>query len=111
MCARCKMAISEKRYAAEVIDRDGNALKFDDIGCMTSYVADRVLRDTAAALFVMDYESRQWLEAAAAHYVKSEEIRSPMASGWIALRERSKAEEFAVRFHGRTMSFDDLWKK
>ena len=37
MCSYCKMAISEKRYAAELIDSEGQAFKFDDIGCMVNF--------------------------------------------------------------------------
>ena len=37
MCSFCRMAISEKRYAAEIIDAEDNVMKFDDIGCMLRY--------------------------------------------------------------------------
>jgi copper chaperone NosL len=36
MCAFCKMAISERRYAAEFLNRDGDAFKFDDVGCLSN---------------------------------------------------------------------------
>ncbi len=43
MCSRCRMAISQNRYAAELVDRDGNVWKFDDIGCMVRYTRDHSL--------------------------------------------------------------------
>src|SRR5262245_51549226 len=38
LCHYCKMAISEQRYSAEVLDADGEASKFDEIGCMRNYL-------------------------------------------------------------------------
>lgn len=40
-CASCRMAISERRYAAELIDQDGNIYKFDDIACMLRFAHAR----------------------------------------------------------------------
>ncbi len=34
MCSRCKMAISDKRFAGEILSGDGSVRKFDDLGCM-----------------------------------------------------------------------------
>ncbi len=110
ICERCKMALSEKQYAAELVERDGGVHKFDDIGCMIRFSVERGLKDKAAAWFVKDYESRGWLEARGAHFVKAEKIRSPMSGGLIALKERGKAGEYAGKSGGRVLTFDDLWK-
>lgn len=37
VCTHCKMALSEKQFAAEFITSDGEAVKFDDIGCLLDY--------------------------------------------------------------------------
>src|SRR5438045_3356686 len=74
MCAQCKMAISEKRYAAEMADVDGNVIKFDNIDCMLRYVSVRGLKDKAAAWFVMDSDGKQWLDARQAFLVKAASI-------------------------------------
>src|SRR5262249_26365697 len=55
MCAFCKMAISEKQYAAEFLNRDGDVFKFDDIGCMVSYVVEKKVGDSVAAFYVVDF--------------------------------------------------------
>jgi copper chaperone NosL len=34
VCERCRMIISDKRFAAQFITRNGEAKKYDDIGCM-----------------------------------------------------------------------------
>jgi copper chaperone NosL len=57
------MAISQKKYAAELVDHDGTAFKFDDIGCMFRFVKQRALKDKVEAWFVTDYRSQRWLPA------------------------------------------------
>src|SRR5262245_33403006 len=84
MCAHCRMAISEKQYAAELIDSDGAALKFDDIGCMTNFLKSAKNKTTIAATFVMDFNERQWIKADEAYYVRSAEFTTPMNGGIVA---------------------------
>ncbi len=108
MCSMCRMVISEKRYAAEFVITDGDALKFDDIGCMRDYVKSRGNRDQIAAYFVSDYESTKWIDGGAAHFVESDEFATPMGGGIVAFEDPSKAETAAMRNGGRVLSFRDL---
>lgn len=110
MCAFCKMAISEKRYAAELIDAGRNVFKFDDIGCMVHFAEQRRWIAQPPVRFVHDYDTSEWLEAGRASFVLSPEIPSPMASGLLAVRDHARAEQYAARFHGRVRSLGDLWK-
>lgn len=110
VCALCKMAISEKRYAAELVDTHGNVFKFDDIGCMIHFAGQRGWIGNPPARFVHDYDSPAWLKADRATFVRSPEIPSPMASGLIAIGDTAKAERYAARFHGRVCSLAELWK-
>jgi copper chaperone NosL len=104
MCALCKMAISEKQYAAEFISRDGDAFKFDDIGCMANYVAEKKVEDVAA-YYVVDFDSKQWLKAEEANFVASPNFHTPMSGGIVAFRDRSRAEASAAANQGRLISF------
>ena len=108
MCQSCKMAISQKKYAAEIVDKDGTVFKFDDLGCMLRFVGQRARKDKVEAWFVMDYRTQHWLQAENATYVRSESIPSPMGSGLIALENRVDAEEYSQRYHGRIVTFDEL---
>ena len=111
-CATCRMAISELRYAAELIDGERRLYKFDDIGCMTRFARAHGLiegRGARANVFVRDYSGSGWLEGAGAQYVESPRIPSPMASGLIALPDRQAAQQYAIRFQGRVLDFAELW--
>ena len=76
-CARCGMAISDRRFAAQL--RGGpqdEVFKFDDIGCATTWCTEKVagrpwVNDPATRLWVaaFDGQGRRWLAARQAHYV------------------------------------------
>lgn len=111
ICTYCKMAISEKRYAAQFIDTDGQPFKFDDIGCMIKFANERTDRGRIAAFFVMDFDKRQWVKAEDAYYVSSTELKTPMDGHAAAFRDEARAREAAVVFHGRQLGFADLFRQ
>ena len=108
MCDYCRMAISEKRYAAELINTEGQAFKFDDIGCMTNFVRKNTLK--ASAYFVMDFDERQWLKAEDAYYVRSPELPTPMNGNVVAFKDQSRAQQTADGYHGRMVRFDEIFQ-
>lgn len=110
MCAFCRMSISEKRYAAELIDRDGEAFKFDDISCMTNFRKEKKNDGSIRATFVMDFERREWLKAEDAFYVRSAEIKTPMSGGIVALKAESNAQAAAAKYQGTMLRFTELTK-
>jgi copper chaperone NosL len=98
MCSFCKMAISEKQFAAEIITDDERVLKFDDVGCLLRYRQKAAGELKPAAIFVSDYDSREWIMAENAFFVKSKTVKSPMGSGIIAYGDRSKAGQDSQKF-------------
>lgn len=103
------MAISEKRYAAEALDRDGTAYKFDNPVCMARFVTAHKLQPRIAAYYVADYETRGWLNAQRAVFVQSPAIPSPMVSGLAAFGDGGPARELASPIQGKMIRFEDLW--
>jgi len=100
------MAVSEARYAAEIVDRDENVYKFDDIGCLARYLREHRL--PGAAVFVRDYDGGGWISAPEAQYVRADAIPSPMGGHTIALRQKSAAQNYAGRFHGTVLGWERL---
>jgi copper chaperone NosL len=107
LCAHCKMAISEKRYAAELLDHEGEAVKFDDLGCLSNYVKER--QPNVAAWYAVDYETRAWLRADQALFVKSPSYHTPMGGGIVAFQDKAQAEKAMAATAGSLLSFDDLF--
>jgi copper chaperone NosL len=104
------MAISQASYAGQFIDREGNVFKFDDIGCMIRFARENNRSEQVTKFFVMDYDTKKWLEANGATYVKSDGTASPMASGLTAFQDISRATGHAAKSKGRVLHFEDLWK-
>ena len=107
VCSFCKMAISEKRYAGQYVDKDGQAFKFDDLTCMTSFNEG----SNIAASFVMDFEAKQWLKAEDAIYVRSSELKTPMSGGMIAFKDEAPAEQASRNYHGKLLRFGDVFSR
>src|SRR5581483_8196575 len=74
VCAFYKITISEKRYAAKMIDAGENVLKFNDIDCMIRFAEQRSWISQPPTRFVRDYDTQLWLETSRATFVRSSEI-------------------------------------
>ncbi len=110
ICAFCKMAISQSAYAAQLVDRERNNFKFDDIGCMIRFARTDNRQINVVAYFVMDSVEKRWLEATKATYVKSERSASPMSSGLVAFGDPARAKGFADKNGGQLLRFKQLWE-
>ena len=108
MCSYCRMAISEKQYAAEVLDSDHQAFKFDDIGCMVNFVESKKNKAPIAAYFVMDFDKRDWIKGEDAHYVRTSEVTTPMNGGIIAFRTQSQAQQAVDKYQGKLLRWKDI---
>ena len=109
MCAYCKMAISEKRYAAELIDSEGAGFKFDDIGCMANFIKGQKTVMKVEAFYVTDFDDGQWIKADDAYFVRSSELATPMNGGIIAFKNQSHAQEAISKYSGKLLSFKDIF--
>lgn len=106
ICGYCKMAISEKRYAAELVNSEGEAFKFDDIGCLINFVKRGGAK--GATYFVMDFNDREWIKADDAYYVSSTEFRTPMNGQLVAFRNQEKAQQAVDQYHGKLLRFNEV---
>jgi copper chaperone NosL len=97
-CARCRMIISDDRFAAAIVTRAGEVLRFDDVGCLVEHEAARRPSPAAAAYWVCDFTGGGWLDARAATYVRSTQAHSPMAYGLTALPPDSPTTGPVLRF-------------
>ena len=108
MCSYCRMAISEKQYAAEVIDTDGQAFKFDDIGCMVNFIEGKKNKAPIAAYFVMDFDRREWVRGEDAYYVRTSEVTTPMNGGLVAFQTQSQAQQAVDKYQGKLLRWKEI---
>ncbi len=105
-CVFCKQPITEKKFAAEFVTKDGFVRKFDDIACMVQH-ANKVKKANIAAYYAMDYPTSQWIKAEDAFYVKSK-FKTPGNGGIIAYRDKAKAEGIAQQYQAQLIGFGDV---
>ena len=110
MCSFCRMSISEKRYAAELIDEQGEVFKFDDIGCLANFIKQKRNNAPIKATFVMDFDRREWLKAEDAFYVRSAELKTPMNGGMAAFQDQVSAQVAVAKYHGTKLDFAEVTK-
>ena len=92
-CARCAMAISDRKYSAQV--RGGPAgsktkvFKFDDIGCVVIWLDQQPWKDDPRTeVWVTDYRNGNWIDARKASYVTG--MVTPMGYGLGAQSDTSE---------------------
>lgn len=105
VCASCNMSVSDGPFAAELVQKDGEVLKFDDIGCLAGYLDNN---DTDGEAYVRDFHSKDWIRTDQAFFAESD-FHTPMDSGLVAFREESRLEEFIREEKGaKETSWEDI---
>jgi copper chaperone NosL len=99
------MAISQKQFAAEVLDAEENVHKFDDIACMLRFLKQREMK--AAAVFVADYQTREWVKANSAFFLRTDQVATPMGGGLLAFSDAARADAAARSFGSRVLRPDE----
>ncbi|MCF6172342.1 MAG: nitrous oxide reductase accessory protein NosL [Campylobacteraceae bacterium] len=104
MCERCKMAISERKYAFEIVNpKSGKTYKFDDIGCAVLWMdEEKITWKDQAILWITDAKNGKWIDAREAYYT-SDSITT-MAYGIAAYSKKD------IPKGKKTISFEDAKK-
>jgi copper chaperone NosL len=105
-CDSCRMIISDERFAAALVTATGDALKFDDIGCLVEHEAGQFRPDVT--YWVRDSRSGEWLNAREATFVHSPGISSPMGFGLAARPSGQQVDEPAAGPDSRMVRFHEL---
>lgn len=105
-CDRCGMIVSDERFASAYVSSAGATRRFDDLGCMTSFLVEQP--EAVGVVWVHDQESRAWLRAPQATYVRTTSIKTPMGTGIVAVASATRAQVLAERERGQLLDFDAL---
>ena len=106
-CSLCRMAVSQKPFAAQAVARSGRTDFFDDIGCLVRWAPENA-PPGETALFVVDYETGAWLDAKKAHYVRGETLDTPMSSRLAAFGTQARAAAAAEALCGYVLDWEAL---
>jgi copper chaperone NosL len=107
-CAHCQMVISDDRFAGQVVDTRGKTYKFDAIECMAAFLKDDIVAAAEVkSVWVADGPDG-WIEAGAATFVHSDNVRTPMGGGFSAHADAVSAGAFAAEVEGRVLTWEDV---
>ncbi|WP_074011314.1 nitrous oxide reductase accessory protein NosL [Numidum massiliense] len=115
-CALCHMAVADGAHATQLTTKDGETLKFDDIGCMVHEWIPKNKDKELDAVFVRDYESKDWVLLDDAHFVYDASFKTPMAYGIYSFKNKDDAQKLIDKEgKGKLLTRDDLdnhsWKR
>ncbi len=111
ICDECGMIISDERFATATIiqgDRGNEPMIFDDFNCQIIF-ENKHTDLTITGRWSNDYSSKEWLETQNAWFVKSPNLRTPMASNMAAFASKEEAQSFAKTIDGDTVDFQSAW--
>ncbi|HEY6555104.1 MAG TPA: nitrous oxide reductase accessory protein NosL [Vicinamibacteria bacterium] len=108
-CSWCRMAVSEVRFAGQLVAPSEEALFFDDIGCLAGYLAgSRALPDGAVA-YVADHRTGTWVRAGAATYTYVVSVETPMGSHLLAHADPASRDADADAKGGKSRTPADVF--
>ena len=101
-CHHCKMTLVDKKFGGELVTQKGKIYKFDDVNCMLSfYNSGEVPPTEYKHKLVVDFSQPATLmDAADAFYLKSPNIKSPMAGQIAAFQKKESMEEVKKELKG-----------
>lgn len=111
-CVRCKMIISDPRFAVEIKGGQKNTVfKFDDMGCAATWRIEKIkefpwMTEVDTGFWVADYSAKgeKWLDALSAHY--QSDRTSPMGYNYAAFAEPQPG---SINFDAMTQITSNFW--
>lgn len=110
VCHSCKMVLMDNKFGAELVTNKGKVFKFDDINCLLKYYnADESEHTNYAHKLVIDFTKPGTLiDANNSHYLKADEINSPMASHIAAFEDYELMKENKKKWKGIYLSWGEV---
>jgi copper chaperone NosL len=109
-CYDCKMTLMDNKFGAEIVTTKGKIYKFDDVNCMLNfYNSGKVSTDEMKDVLIVDFSKPEKLiDARNALYVKSDFIKSPMASNIAAFESHEDLKQLNKDWKGIILSWGEL---
>ena len=108
-CRYCRMAVSEARFAAQIVAPGEEPTFFDDLGCFGAYVANAGPLARGAIAYVADHRTREWVPAANAVYTRVADLQTPMGSHLIAHRDSASRKADLVAQRGAAVDPKEIF--
>jgi copper chaperone NosL len=109
-CHACKMTLMDKKFGAEIVTKKGKVYKFDDVNCMIGFYNSgyEPVENIAMHLIIDFAHPEKLIDAQHAYYVKSDQVRSPMASSIAAFESKQEMDQHNTEWNGIVLSWGEL---
>lgn len=106
-CANCQMLVMDDHFGAELVTDKGKVYVFDSIECLAWY--REVPAEAVHSRWVTAYDAPGTLiDAAAAFYLSSDNLRSPMGVNLSAFRDEQTAASYQQNHGGEVLRWDGV---
>jgi len=105
-CTHCHMTISDPRFVAEAVLTTGKVLAFDDIGCLATWLG--TAQEPVETVWVASFTDQEWLRAEEATFLRTDSLRTPMASGLIALSTPAEGDSLRAMLGGTLLGWSAI---
>lgn len=108
-CGWCRMAVSDARFAAQLVSPSEEPRTFDDIGCLATFLKSGGAPAKGQIAYVADHRTKAWVRASAAVYTKKPGLETPMGSGLVAHADAASRDADADAAGGAPISVRDVF--
>jgi len=109
-CHHCKMTLMDPKFGAELVTEKGKIFIFDDVNCMLQYMdSEEGKEQVYKHVLVLDYlNPGVLLDVNYAHFLKSDEIQTPMASNVVAFPDYDLLKDYKAKSGGVYLAWGEL---
>jgi copper chaperone NosL len=107
LCASCRMPVSDRTLAAQIVSRGEEPRFFDDIGCLSDFL-EHHSRPAGSAIYVADHSTARWIPAETALFTRASALSTPMGSRLIAHADRASRDADPAARGGSSVSLEDI---
>ena len=108
-CGWCRMAVSDLRFAAQLVAPNEEPRFFDDVGCLATFLKAGGAPAKGQLAYVADHRTKQWVRASAATYTKVPGLLTPMNSFLVAHADAASRAADDVAKGGTPMSVAEVF--
>ncbi|HEY3430396.1 MAG TPA: nitrous oxide reductase accessory protein NosL [Cyclobacteriaceae bacterium] len=110
VCHTCKMTLMDKKFGSEIVTKKGKVYKFDDLNCMINFYNSGYEEiENIEHRLVIDFANPEKLiDTQHAFFVKTDQIRTPMASEVAAFSSEDDYKKFNKKWKGVLLSWGEL---
>jgi copper chaperone NosL len=112
-CYACKMTLMDRKFGAEIVTTKGKVYIFDDVNCMLNFLHTGELndRDIAHRLVIDFANPEKLIDTSHAFFLKSNNIKSPMASQVAAFEKEEDMMRVKEELGGIYLVWGELVKQ